>query len=208
VKVECWEIVRLLIYIVCTSSHQKPPTYPVIHPSTHSIPSNPNPPIHLLYPILIFTRDGAVLTPVEWMIKRRASGKSGSEDTLRELFYNSKAHFSGFWGTRHRNRLWHRVTSWKVACSIAHEVVWFFNWPNLSIRAVALKSTQPITNLSARNLPDGNAWPARKGDYLAAICEPVFKKNVEPRSFTSLWASTACYRDNFTLVFSGFWKDI
>jgi hypothetical protein len=144
VKVECWEIVRRLIYIVCSSSHLKPvsPTLPLtqssIHPSIYSShPIQTHPPSH-------------PLTPVEWMIKRKASGKSGPEDTLRELFYNNKAHFCGFWGTRHRNRLRHRVTSWKVAWSIAREVIWFFNWPDLSNRAVALKYNQPITNMSAR----------------------------------------------------------
>jgi hypothetical protein len=34
--------------------------------------------------------------------------------------------------------------------------------------------------------------PARKAD-LSAICEPVIKKVWEPRRFTTLWASTACY---------------
>jgi hypothetical protein len=179
------------MYIVCTSSHQKaflhPPTYPDSHP-----------PIH---PSTFLTRDGTVLTADEWMIERRASVKYLPEDILRELFYNTKAHFSGFCWTPHHKRLRHHVTSWKVACSIAYEVIWFFSWPNISNRAVAIESTQPITNMSARNLPEGNARPALKGDYLTAICEPVVKKNVEPRCFTNLWASTACYRDSFTLVF-------
>jgi hypothetical protein len=38
--------------------------------------------------------------------------------------------------------------------------------------------------------------PARKADNLIAICEPTVYKMWEPRRLTTLWASTACYRDN------------
>jgi hypothetical protein len=43
----------------------------------------------------------------------------------------------------------------------------FFNLHNL-----ALGSTQPVTEMSATNLPGGKTRPARKADNLAAICEP------------------------------------
>jgi hypothetical protein len=37
---------------------------------------------------------------------------------------------------------------------------------------VALGSTQPLTEMSTRNLPGGKKRPARRADNLAAICEP------------------------------------
>jgi hypothetical protein len=44
----------------------------------------------------------------------------------------------------------------------------------------------------------GGKGPARKADNLTAICEPIVEKMWEPRRLTTLWASTACYRDSFT----------
>jgi hypothetical protein len=38
---------------------------------------------------------------------------------------------------------------------------------------MALGSTQPLTEMSTRNLPGDNGWPARKADNLKAICEPI-----------------------------------
>jgi hypothetical protein len=62
---------------------------------------------------------------------------------------------------------------------------------------IALGSTQPLTEMSTRNLPGGKGRPARKAD-LTAICEPIVYEMWEPRRLTTLWASTACYRDTFT----------
>jgi hypothetical protein len=39
--------------------------------------------------------------------------------------------------------------------------------------------------------------PARKADNLTAICEPIVHKMWETRRLTTLWASTASYRDSF-----------
>jgi hypothetical protein len=63
---------------------------------------------------------------------------------------------------------------------------------------MALGSTQTVTEMSTKNLPGGKGWPARKADNLTAICEPIVKKIWELRRLTTLWASTACYRDSFT----------
>jgi hypothetical protein len=49
----------------------------------------------------------------------------------------------------------------------------FFNLPNPSSRTMALGSTQPLTEMSTRNLPGGKGRAARKADCLTAICEPV-----------------------------------
>jgi hypothetical protein len=38
---------------------------------------------------------------------------------------------------------------------------------------MALGSTQPLTEMSTRNLPVGKGLSARKADNLTAICEPI-----------------------------------
>jgi hypothetical protein len=53
------------------------------------------------------------------------------------------------WGTRHY------ATSPKVAGLIPDEVIGFFNWPNPSSATMVLASTQPLTEMSTRNLPGG-----------------------------------------------------
>jgi hypothetical protein len=50
--------------------------------------------------------------------------------------------------------------------------VGFFNLPNPSRRTMALRLTQPLTEMSTRNLPGGTKRPAPRADNLAAICEP------------------------------------
>jgi hypothetical protein len=58
---------------------------------------------------------------------------------------------------------------------------------------VVLGSTQPITEISIRNLPGDKARPARKSDNLTAICEPIVWNIRDPRRLTTIWASTAFY---------------
>jgi hypothetical protein len=77
----------------------------------------------------------------------------------------------------------------------------FLNWLKSSSRTMALGSTQPLTDMSTRNLPGGKGRLARKTDNLTAICEPILQKMWEPRRLTTLWASTASYRDSFTFFF-------
>jgi hypothetical protein len=36
---------------------------------------------------------------------------------------------------------------------------------------MALGSTQPLTEMSIRNIPEGKGGPTRKADNLTAICE-------------------------------------
>jgi hypothetical protein len=76
--------------------------------------------------------------------------------------------------------------------------VYFFSWPNPSSCTMALGSTQPLTEMSTRNIPGGDGRPARKADNLTAICEPIVYKMWEPQHLTTLWVSTAHYRDTFT----------
>jgi hypothetical protein len=50
--------------------------------------------------------------------------------------------------------------------------VYFFNLLNTPSRTMALGSTQPLTEMSTRNLPEGKKRPAHRADNLAAICVP------------------------------------
>jgi hypothetical protein len=43
--------------------------------------------------------------------------------------------------------------------------------------------------------------PARKADSLTAICESIVKTLLDPQHLISLWATTACYGDSFTLLY-------
>jgi hypothetical protein len=52
----------------------------------------------------------------------------------------------------------------------------FFSLPNPSSCTMALESTQPLSEMSTRNLPGGEGGkgrPVRKADSLTAICEPI-----------------------------------
>jgi hypothetical protein len=39
---------------------------------------------------------------------------------------------------------------------------------------MALGSTETLTEMSTRNIPEGKERPARKVDNVTAICEPIF----------------------------------
>jgi hypothetical protein len=65
-------------------------------------------------------------------------------------------------------------------------------------------STQPLIEMSTMNLPGGKGRLVREADNLAAICEPIVLKMWEPRRLTTLWASTACYRDSLTITYMRF----
>jgi hypothetical protein len=43
---------------------------------------------------------------------------------------------------------------------------------------MALRSTQPLTEMSTRNLPGGKGMLVRKADNLTAICEPIVLETV------------------------------
>jgi hypothetical protein len=74
---------------------------------------------------------------------------------------------------------------------------------------MALGSTQPLTEMSTRNLlvgGGGKGLPARKADNLAAICEIIW----EPRRLTNLWTSMApCFQclqeDKFAMLPYMYW---
>jgi hypothetical protein len=90
----------------------------------------------------------------------------------------------------------HYTTSRKVA-GLIPDVIGFFNCPNFSSCTIAVGSTQPMTEMSTRNLPGTKGRLVHEADNLTAICEPVVWKIWE-RRLTTLWASMACYRDSVT----------
>jgi hypothetical protein len=72
---------------------------------------------------------------------------------------------------------------------------------------MALGSTQPLTEMSTRNLPGGKGRPARKADNLTATSKLIVWTMWQPRRLRTLWASTVCYRDSFTfLLLLYYWK--
>ena len=58
-------------------------------------------------------------------------------------------------GTRWRSWLMHCATSRKVEGSISHNVIGSFHWHNPSGRTMALGSTQPLREMSTRNISWG-----------------------------------------------------
>jgi hypothetical protein len=46
---------------------------------------------------------------------------------------------------------------------------------------MALGPTQPLSEMSTRNIPGGKGLRARKGDNLTTICEPIVYKMWEPQ---------------------------
>jgi hypothetical protein len=67
----------------------------------------------------------------------------------------------------------HYAASRQVAGSIPDEVIRFFNRPNPSSRTLALRSTQPLTEMSTRIFLEGKGQPACKAESLTTICEPI-----------------------------------
>jgi hypothetical protein len=61
---------------------------------------------------------------------------------------------------------------------------------------MAVGSTQPVTEMSTRNLPAGKGRSARKANNLIVICEPTVYKMWEPQRVTVIWTFMAYYRDN------------
>jgi hypothetical protein len=70
------------------------------------------------------------------------------------------------WVTRWRSWLRHCATSRKVAGSIPDGVIWFFHWHNPSGRTMALALSQPLTEISTRNVSWGQRRPVRLADNL------------------------------------------
>jgi hypothetical protein len=60
-------------------------------------------------------------------------------------------------------------------------------------------STEPLTEINITNVPEGKGRSEREDEYITAICERIVRTLWEPRHLTTLWVSTVCYGDSFTL---------
>jgi hypothetical protein len=80
--------------------------------------------------------------------------------------------------------------------------IFFSNDLNPSSRTMALALTQPVKEMSTRNLPGGvkGGWCV-KAHNLTAIYEQIVYIMRDPQHLTTPWASMACYRDSFSEVF-------
>jgi hypothetical protein len=76
-------------------------------------------------------------------------------------------------GTRYSSWLRHHATSRKDAGSIPDEATGLLIDLILSAALWSWRSTQPLTEMSTRNLPGGKERPARKADNLTAISEQI-----------------------------------
>jgi hypothetical protein len=75
-------------------------------------------------------------------------------------------------------------------------------WENILAAVLwPLLLTQPLTEMSTRNLPGAKARLARKADNLTATREPIFYNIRQPRRLTTVGASMACYGDFFTYFY-------
>jgi hypothetical protein len=57
---------------------------------------------------------------------------------------------------------------------------------------MSLGWTQPLTEMSTRNLPRGKGRQVHKADNLSAICEPIVWASMSRNS----WAFTSCHRES------------
>ena len=72
-----------------------------------------------------------------------------------EIWRNLFSYSNYKWGTRWRSWLRHCATSRKIAGSISDCVIGIFHWHNPSGRRMALGLSQPLTEMSTRNISWG-----------------------------------------------------
>jgi len=58
----------------------------------------------------------------------------------------------------------HCATNWKIAGSIPDGIIRINHWHNPSGRIMALGLTQPLAEMSTRNISWGQRWPVRRAD--------------------------------------------
>jgi hypothetical protein len=61
----------------------------------------------------------------------------------------------------------------KLRARVPMRSLLFYNLSNPSSRVMALGSTQPLIEMSTRNLPGGKGRSARMADKLTSMCEPI-----------------------------------
>jgi hypothetical protein len=76
------------------------------------------------------------------------------------------------------------------------ENIGFFNSLNPSSRTMALGSTQPLKEISTRNLPGGKGRPAHNADNLTADCLENMGASTSHSLFFMVIASSLCSSRN------------
>jgi hypothetical protein len=87
------------------------------------------------------------------------------------------------------------ATSRKVTGSNPDKID-FFKSLNPSSLTMTLGSTQLLTEMNTRNILERKGRPARKAE--PPSMKQLSRKCGSLNIFTTLWASTTCYRDSFT----------
>jgi hypothetical protein len=76
---------------------------------------------------------------------------------------------------KHKRRVQSETIMKRYGINMEHAEAWFFEalcCKPESGCTMALGSTQPLTEMSTRNLPGGKGRPTLKADKLTAICGP------------------------------------
>jgi hypothetical protein len=142
----------------------------------------------------------------------------GNETVIRSVVFKWYQHIKSceeFWegdivlvaylcgGTRWRSWSRHCATSWKVAGLIPDCVIGIFHWHNPSGHTMALGSTQPLTEMSTRNISWGGKGGWCVGLTLPPSCTDCHEIwELQPPG--TLWACSGLYRDCFTSTFYPF----
>jgi hypothetical protein len=90
-------------------------------------------------------------------------------DANQSRNFESNSIETGAGGSLHDSSTMLKSESWG---SSRHEV-FFFNLPNPTSRTMALGSTQPLTEITTRNLPECKKRTTRKAKNLTATCKPT-----------------------------------
>ena len=110
-----------------------------------------------------------VLYLVRWVVFRNWLQKVISnciDRTHLKYFVNHTNYEPAYHIIQWRSWLRHCATNRKVAGSMSDVTIECFHWHNPSVRTVALSLTQPLTEMSTRNIYCGLRQPVPKADNL------------------------------------------
>ena len=118
----------------------------------------------------------AFATRVECCLKGISEATKTSSET-RKCYFNQSDRFLQLffsntwreWGTRWCSWLRHCAKSRKVAGSIPDGVIGIFHWHNPSGRTMALGLTQPLREMSTKNISWEERRPLRRADNLTTF---------------------------------------